>query len=204
MMKKKLHLISIVLTSVLSISACSNQSADTLSTTSSPLSSTLALGSDVPSSPTTQPTSPVAATNGQSYREPTGLFEISFPKGYTYQATNTGVVFLSSDGGFGGSVDFGSAQGGQLTPQQLEAGLRTEYEQRLQTVTWQGTKPQPDGSIRVDWVGTAPDGNKLDANSFIEQRGDTILILSLFGINKSYQEYTKDSEAILGTYRVRH
>jgi hypothetical protein len=202
-MKKFLHLIPIILVSVLSISACSNQSADTSSVPSSPLSSTLAVGSEAPSNPIAQPTSPVATTNGHSYREPNGLFEISFPKGYTYQATNTGVVFLSGDGGFGGSVDFGSAQGSQLTPEQLEAGLKTEYEKRLQTVTWQGNVPQPDGSMRVDWVGTAPDGNKLDANSFIEQRGDTILILSLFGINKSYQAYTKDSEMILDTYRVR-
>jgi len=43
----------------------------------------------------------------------------------------------------------------------------------------------------------------LDAVSFVEQRGDTIYILNLFGVNKSYQDYNSDAEKIVGSYRVK-
>lgn len=152
------------------------------------------------------PANPAPVTPSSSnvfYQEPSGLFEISLPPGYTYEETGSGIAFASGDQGFAGSVDFGSAQGQQLTNEQLETGLKAEYETRLTSVTWQGSEVQPDGSIRVDWVGTDPEGNQLDAISFIEQRGDMIYILNLFGVNTPYQNYNNDAQAIVNTYRVR-
>ena len=143
------------------------------------------------------------ASGDTAYQEPSGLFQIAFPPGYSYQETGSGIVFVSGDEQFGGSVDFGSAQGQQLSNQQLEDGLKAEYEQRLQDITWQGSEIQPDGSVRVDWVGTDPDGNRLDAISFVEQRGDTIFILNLFGVNTPYQNYNNDAQVIVSSYRVR-
>jgi hypothetical protein len=52
-------------------------------------------------------------------------------------------------------------------------------------------------------VGRDTDGNDLDAISFVEQRGDTIFILNLYGINKAYADYNSDAETIVGSYRVR-
>ena len=142
------------------------------------------------------------AANGATYSEPSGLFEISFPEGYEYQETGSGIVFVSSDQQFGGSVDFGSAQGIQLDDTQLETALKEEYENRLTEVQWQGTEIQPDGSVRIDWIGTDPQGNTLDSVSFVEQRGDNIFILNLHGINAQYANYNTDAQAIVNTYRV--
>jgi hypothetical protein len=144
-----------------------------------------------------------ASSNATSYQEPNDLFQISFPEGYTHQETGSGIAFVSADKGFGGSVDFGSAQGQQLNTAALEEALKEEYENRLEDVAWQGSEIQPDGSVRVDWVGRDTDGNDLDAISFVEQRGDTIFILNLYGINKAYADYNSDAETIVGSYRVR-
>lgn len=153
--------------------------------------------------PSPSPTPSPTAEGKQVYREPSGAFEIALPQGYTYQRTPSGITFTSAQRQFGGSVDFGSAQGKQLSTQQLEAALKQEYENRLDDVSWQNSQIQPDGSIRLDWVGRDTGGNDLDAVSFVEQRGDTIYILNLFGINKPYNEFNADAEAIVSGYRVR-
>ncbi|HEY9624541.1 MAG TPA: hypothetical protein V6C78_29565 [Crinalium sp.] len=145
----------------------------------------------------------IAQARGSTYREPNGLFEISFPSGYTFSETGSGISFASRDQSFAGSVKIGSAHGRTFTLEQLEGSLKAEYGQRLHDITWQGSSVQPDGSLRVDWVGTDSDGNDLDAVSFIEQHGNTIFILDLFGVNEPYANYNSDAEAIVGTYRVR-
>lgn len=185
------------LASLLTVSACGNQTA------TQPSSPAPSVVSPSPTQPSPAAQAPSPATGSQTYRQADGLFEISFPEGYTYQETGSGITFVSGDQQFGGSVDFGSADGQQLNQQQLEESLKSEYEKRLQEVTWQGSEVQPDDSIRVDWVGKDPNGNQLDAVSFVEQRGDTIFILNLFGINKPYQDYNDDAQSIVSTYRVK-
>lgn len=153
--------------------------------------------------PSAQSSGDSSSDTPQVYREPNGLFEISLPSDYKFEETGSGIAFASGDEGFAGSVDYGSAQGQTLTNEDMEAALKSEYEERLKEVTWQGSEVQPDGSVRVDWVGTDPQGNQLDAISFVEQRGDTIYILNLFGVNQAYQNYNQDAEVIVGSYRVR-
>ena len=143
-----------------------------------------------------------AQTQGQTYYEPSGLFEISFPAGYTYEDTGSGIAFVSADQKFGGSVDYASSQGRVFSLAQLEASLKSEYEKRISNIVWQDSSPQPDGSLRLDWVGRDRSGNMLDAVSFVEQRGNTIFILNLFGINAAYQDYNSDADAIVSTYQV--
>jgi len=82
-------------------------------------------------SATPSPSVTASTTNGQVYKAKGDLFEITFPKGYTYQETGSGLAFVSGDQGFGGSVDFGAAQGNKLTSEQLEKALKDEYETRL-------------------------------------------------------------------------
>lgn len=164
---------------------------------------------DLPSpTPSASPTpslfpSPSAAAETQLYREKEGRFEIAFPKGFVYQDTGSGVAFASEDQGFAGAVDFGSAQGQKLTPPQLEAALKAEYQNRLKSVSWTQSVLQSDGSLRIDWTGKDEQGNTLDAVSFVEQRGDTIFILNLYGVNKPYQNYQQQAEAIVKSYRIK-
>jgi hypothetical protein len=203
-MKKIFSVTSLLLASVLTLSACTKQTA---TETPSPAASSptpeasVASASPSPSPEASASVDPTALA--QTYKEKDGLFEISFPEGYKYQETGSGIAFVSGDEKFGGSVDFGSAQGGQLSTKQLEDSLKSEYEKRLEQVAWQGSEIQPDGSIRVDWIGRDKEGNDLDAVSFVEQRGDNVFILNLFGVNKPYQDYGADAEAIVGSYRVR-
>lgn len=205
-MKYSFCLASFLLASTLVLSGCSSNTQNATAPASSPAASPVASPNQVAAQPSSSPASASAnspTSTDLSYREANGLFEISFPEGYTYEETGSGISFVSGDQSFGGSVDFGPAQGQQFTTAQLEDSLKEEYTQRLDQVAWQGNQLQPDGSIRVDWVGRSKDGNDLDAVSFVEQHGDTIFILNLFGINKPYTNYTADAEAIVGTYRVR-
>ncbi|GAB4380843.1 MAG: hypothetical protein Kow00121_37940 [Elainellaceae cyanobacterium] len=149
--------------------------------------------------------SPADAELTQTYRQPQGAFEISLPKDYKYEETETGLIFGATDESFRGEVVFGSAQGEKYTNQQLEEFLKEAYKSNLKLadVQWQQTEVQADGSVRLDWVGTDPQGNVLDAESFIEQRGDTIFILTLSGINKPYIDYVDQAQAIVSSYRVQ-
>jgi hypothetical protein len=139
----------------------------------------------------------------QVYREKSGLFAISLPKGYTHKATASGVAFVSSDQGFAGAVDYGSAEGKQLNTQQLEASLKAAFTERLKQVNWQTSQVQPDGSLRLDWTGKDKNGDALDAVSIVEQRGNYIFVLNLFGINKPYQNYNSDAETIVNSYQIQ-
>jgi hypothetical protein len=202
-MKHALRFASLLLVSALALSACGK--ASNTATTTKPALDMAAAPSASPSAPAASPSasSSTAAASGQTYREKNGLFEIAFPEGYTYEETGSGIAFVSKDQGFGGSVDFASSQGTKLSNDQLAQALKKEYENRLKNVKWQDTKPQPDGSIRVDWVGKDSTGNQLDAVSFVEQHGDNVFILNLFGLNKSYQDYNSDAEKIVGTYHMK-
>ncbi len=155
-------------------------------------------------SPTVSPTPSASPTpQQQTYREKSGLFQISFPKGYSHKTTGSGIAFVSADQNFAGAVDFGSAEGKQLNTQQLEASLKTEFTNRLEEVNWQTSQVQPDGSLRIDWTGKDKSGNALDAVSIVEQRGNYIFVLNLFGINKPYQNYNTDAETIVNSYQIQ-
>lgn len=157
----------------------------------------------VPSpSPTVAPSVSPTPQQSQQYREKSGLFQIAFPKGYTHKTTGSGVAFVSADQGFAGAIDFGSAEGKQLSTQQLEASLKAEFTNRLKEVKWQTAQVQPDGSLRLDWTGKDKTDNALDAVSIVEQRGNTIFVLNLFGVNKPYQNYNADAEALVNSYKV--
>ncbi|HEY9643653.1 MAG TPA: hypothetical protein V6C57_24400 [Coleofasciculaceae cyanobacterium] len=200
-MKNAIRFASLVLISALALSACGK---GTSTANNSPTASPSSAAASASPSPSASPSALASApAGGKTYQEKSGLFEIAFPAGYTYEETGSGIAFVSGDQGFGGSVDFGSAQGNKLNNEQLEKALKDEYEKRLKDLKWQDTKPQPDGSIRVDWTGKDPQGNSLDSVSFVEQRGDTIYILNLFGVNKSYQTYNSDAEKIVGSYHIK-
>jgi hypothetical protein len=190
------HQIGLLLTLVLA--SCSQKVAQVSEIAASP---TMTLPAPSPLLIPSPTASPIA--NRQTYREKTGLFEISFPKGYTHKVTTSGIAFVSADQGFAGAVDYGSAEGKQLSTQQLEASLKAAFSQRLKQVNWQTSKMQADGSLRLDWTGKDKNGAALDAVSIVEQRGNSIFVLSLFGINKPYQNYNSDAEAIVNSYQIQ-
>jgi hypothetical protein len=200
LMKPALRLIFLLIVSTVALSACT-RSGKTTSIEPSPTASEPQLPAAIASFAT--PTPSPSALNA-TYSQPDGAFEISFPEGFEYQETESGLLFYTQDQVFRGEVVFGSAQGEQYTNEQLEAFLKQAYRTNLNLteVDWQQTAVQPDGSVRIDWVGKDPGNNVLDAESFIEQRGDTIYILTLSGINTPYTDYLEDAQAIVNSYRV--
>jgi hypothetical protein len=146
-----------------------------------------------------QPTIPPKA-NGKTYKEPNGAFQISFPKGYEYRETGSGIKFTSPDKEFKGFVDFAKTDGA-LNSEKLEGALREYLNSVLQEVKWQNANLETSGRIRVDWTGKSSEGEKIDAISYIEQRNNTIYILSFYGVNQAFDLYRNDAVAIVRSYR---
>jgi hypothetical protein len=106
---------------------------------------------------------------------------------------------VSDDGGFGGEVVF-FKEDKPLDAEDLENALKKIYDELLDGAAWQLAEIQPDGSVRLDWRGTTPEGKELDAVSYIEQRNDTVFILNVYGIDRPYDAFLDDSQTIIGSY----
>ncbi|MFO8040848.1 MAG: hypothetical protein R6U67_15540 [Sodalinema sp.] len=139
--------------------------------------------------------------DGKTYRHPEGIFEISFPKHYAHQPQANGVSFLSANGEFGGEVTYFETQE-TLTIDDLEELYRQRTQTAIREMAWQRSELQPDGSVRLDWRGKNASGQDLDAIGYIEQHGDRVYVLNLYGINESYDIYVEDSRLIVGSYQV--
>jgi hypothetical protein len=161
-----------------------------------------------PAAPVTSP-STAAPIQGQSalppdakvYRDPKGAFMIALPKGYEYKETGSGIRFFSIDKGLKGFVDFTKTDK-VLNLEELEGALREYLDRTLKKVTWQNSVIEPESRLRVDWTGESQEGEKLDAVSYIQTSGNTIYIMSLYGVNQPFDKYRQDIEVIVGSYRV--
>ncbi len=138
---------------------------------------------------------------GSTYRHPQGLFEISFPPNYARQPQANGLSFLSANGQFGGEVIYFEVEE-TFTTQELEELYRQRTQEAFSRIAWQRSELQPDGSVRLDWRGKNAGGQDLDAIGYIEQHGNRVHILDVYGINQSYDIYLEDSRLIVGSYQV--
>ncbi|KPQ37977.1 MAG: hypothetical protein ACLFM4_01265 [Phormidium sp.] len=138
---------------------------------------------------------------GKTYRHPEGIFKISFPNHYAHQPQANGVSFLSANGEFGGEVTYFEMQE-TLSIDDLEELYRQRTQAAFREIAWQRSELQPDGSVRLDWRGKNASGQDLDAIGYIEQHGDRIYVLNLYGINEAYDIYLEDSRLIVGSYQV--
>jgi len=134
-----------------------------------------------------------------TYRPRNLEFEVTLPDGYEIQPQRDGVAFISSDGGFGGEVVFFD-EADPLDADDLEDRLKDIYDELLDGASWQLSEIQPDGSVRLDWRGTTPEGRELDAVSYIEQRDEVVFILNVYGIDRPYDAFLDDSQTIVGSY----
>jgi hypothetical protein len=134
-----------------------------------------------------------------TYRPRNQEFEVTLPEKYEIQPQRDGVAFVSDDGGFGGEVVF-FKEDKPLDAEDLENALKKIYDELLDGAAWQLAEIQPDGSVRLDWRGTTPEGKELDAVSYIEQRNDTVFILNVYGIDRPYDAFLDDSQTIIGSY----
>ncbi|MEB3211695.1 MAG: hypothetical protein VKL39_10080 [Leptolyngbyaceae bacterium] len=140
----------------------------------------------------------------QIYRDESDLFALAFPAGYTYESIDNGITFLSEDEGFGGIIQYQDTEVENIAPESLNEVLRATIEAQFSDVSWQSDlQEQADGSFRLDWNAVNPAGQPLDALSFIEQHGETLFILTAYGIDRDYSDYNDDARIIVGTYVVQ-
>ncbi|MGJ3247189.1 MAG: hypothetical protein ACFE0I_14095 [Elainellaceae cyanobacterium] len=193
----KFSVLSVSLIAIVILSGCaSSPSADDASSNPSPVAST----SSQPAERETE----ISPENFQIYQDPNGWFALALPKRYTFDETDQGITFISPDEEFGGYIKYLTEQSPDLEKDELENILKQEIENQLEEVNWGASgQIQEDGSLRLDWAGIDPDGNQLDAVSFIEQHGETLHLMSAYGINQPYQNYNDDALIIVGTYVVR-
>ena len=140
----------------------------------------------------------------QIYRDDSELFALAFPAGYTYEPIDNGITFLSEDEGFGGLIQYQTTDVTNIAQESLDEVLRATIEAQFSDVSWQSElQEQADGSFRLDWNAVNAAGKLLDALSFIEQHGETLFILTAYGIDRMYSDYNDDARIIVGTYVVQ-
>jgi hypothetical protein len=140
----------------------------------------------------------------QIYRDESELFALAFPSGYTYESIENGITFLSEDEGFGGVIQYQETDVENIAQESLDDVLRATIEAQFAEVSWQSDlQEQADGSFRLDWNAVNAAGQSLDALSFIEQHGETLFILTAYGIDRAYRDYNDDARIIVGTYVVQ-
>ncbi|MEM7773012.1 MAG: hypothetical protein AAGA75_23900 [Cyanobacteria bacterium P01_E01_bin.6] len=140
----------------------------------------------------------------QIYRDDSELFALALPAGYSYESIGNGITFLSGDLGFGGIIQYQTTEVTNIAQESLDEVLRQTIETQFSEVSWQSDfQEQADGSFRLDWNAVNAAGKPLDALSFIEQHGETLFILTAYGIDKAYSEYNDDARIIVGTYVVQ-
>lgn len=142
--------------------------------------------------------------NVQVYQDDSGMFALALPEGYTYESTEQGIRFVSSDEGFAGEVVYQSDANATSNLYALEENLKEIIEDRFGAVDWEHNgQRQPDGSVRLAWEAEDENGRAIDALSFIEVHGQNRFALMLYGVDKVYNDYSDDARIIAGTYVVR-
>ena len=142
--------------------------------------------------------------NVQVYQDDSGMFALALPEGYTYESTEQGIRFMSSDEGFAGEIVYQSDANATSNLYALEETLKKMVEDRFGAVDWEHNgQRQPDGSVRLAWEAEDENGRAIDALSFIEVHGQNRFALMLYGVDKVYNDYSDDARIIAGTYVVR-
>ncbi|NET50178.1 MAG: hypothetical protein F6K09_15985, partial [Merismopedia sp. SIO2A8] len=141
----------------------------------------------------------------QVYQDENGMFALALPPNYSYEPMEQGLTFLSEDGGFGGGILYQVSE--EPAPSDLldqEEALKAVIAPQFNQIEWQKSgQRQPDGSVRLAWTGIDEAGKKIDALSFIETHGLSTFVLSVYGIDQEYNNYSEDARIIVGTYVVR-
>ncbi len=193
----KFSLFPVAAVAIITVAACANQPK---TATTRPPTSAAASSARLPGDRPTE----ITPADFEIYQDPNGWFALALPKGYDTEATEQGLTFRSPDQGFGGTIRYLTQQEQNLEPAELESVLKEELAGQLDKVSWQqSAQPQADESLRLDWTGLDPEGNALDAVSFIEQHGTTLFLMTAHGINQPYLNYNSDARIIAGTYVVR-
>jgi len=142
--------------------------------------------------------------NVQIYQDPDGMFALALPPDYTYEVLEQGITFVSEDGGFAGDIVYQKDDSASSDVDKMAKQLRTTIEPKFQQIDWQKAgQRQPDGSVRLAWRGEDEADRTIDALSFIEHHDQHTFLLTLYAIDKAYNDYRDDAQSIAGTYVVR-
>lgn len=150
----------------------------------------------------------------ETYTYDNGLFEIDVPREWTRQDNSKSgeAIVQWADSAVNGMivVDLFAAEGNQ-TQEQL-TNLLQNFLNSIFKSQPDFSMDQPvvvnDGSVRITWSYTATAGNgvkgTLMGNSFIEQRGDKISVLTYALPQEQFPQLEKPINQILSSYKINH
>ncbi|WP_448337704.1 hypothetical protein [Chloroflexus aurantiacus] len=177
-----------------------------------------------PAQPTATPRpSPTAASQSgqlalvdigplETYRHASGVFQIDIPNNWTLEdnSSPTELLLIWTDPTGNGAIWVNIVEDSRsYTDQQLVDALTSFLEERFgqqPDFVYEEARPQRDGSQLVAWSYTATADNNVRStllgNSFIEQRGDKISILTTMIPQEQFEILDSKTDAIINTYRI--
>ncbi|NJO42228.1 MAG: FHA domain-containing protein [Cyanobacteria bacterium CRU_2_1] len=157
--------------------------------------------------PETEPPSPPSTQfEGQTYRDPDGLFQLILPDNYaTEKLDGSSVIFNSPNNRFQG-IALARTLEGQFSSTELEEDFKQRLSDNtsLSNVEFQNTKVLPDGRVQVDWIARETETNAvIDAVSFVGHNGTVFSELTLFGVDSPFQDHLSEAQLIIDGFSVR-
>jgi len=155
---------------------------------------------------------PVEINDLETYQHPSGVFQIDIPTNWTLQDNSKPdeLILVWTDPSRNGGVIVDIFEDDSTyTPEQLTDLLTRFLENSFGSQPdFQTNDPttQADDSILISWSYTAKADNDIDAplqgNSFIEQRGNKVSILTTLLPSDQFDDLREDTDAIINTYRI--
>ncbi len=225
-----LRLISLVGLFLLVLTACGGGSATPTAAPTAEPTQAVALPTRTPR-PTVAPVQPTATSRpaptmasqgGQvalveigplkTYNHPSGVFRIDVPNNWTLQdnSSDEELLLVWTDPTGNGAIlvdifeDSRSRSDSELVDL-LTTFLKERFSQEPD-FSYEDAKPQSDGSQLIVWSYTATADNNIQTtllgNSFVEQRGNKISILTTLVPQEQFETLVSQTDKIINTYRI--
>lgn len=148
----------------------------------------------------------------ETYRHASGVFRIDVPNNWTLQDNSSSdeLLLIWTDPTGNGAILVNIFEDSRsFTDSQLVDLLNTFLEDRFGNqpdFLYEDPRPQNDGSQLVVWSYTATAGNNIQAtllgNSFVEQRGNKISILTTLVPDEQFETLRSQTDEIINTYSI--
>lgn len=148
----------------------------------------------------------------ETYRHASGVFQLDVPNNWTLQDNSSSdeLLLIWTDPSGNGAILVNIFEDSRsFTDSQLVDLLNAFLEDRFSNqpdFLYEDPRPQSDGSQLVVWSYTATADNNIKAtmlgNSFIEQRGNKISILTTLVPDEQFETLRTKTDEIINTYRI--
>jgi hypothetical protein len=154
---------------------------------------------------------PVEIGSLSTYTHPSGVFTIDVPDNWTLQDTSKPdeIMMIWTDPSRNGGVFVDIFEDEQAYSESELTDMLTKFLKKTfnkPDLSLEDPTPQADKSVLITWTYTAKADNNVDApllgNSFIEQRGNKVSILSMLLPQDQFDALQKQTDDIINTYKI--